>query len=336
MNVNSQNIPSLVPYRWRDYFGFHSTVENKWVVEPQYVGATPFVNNYCKVYDFANEYILDASLNIVQVFPSLEFGKVGHFNKNGVAKFTDMFRRRGYGFVSLQKEILLEKSYNAMWQLSDDVYCAEDFSGKYGVLSTTSGKIEVVVPFEYEDIIGLGNDLYSVCKEGKYYFLNRHGEKVSNQEYYEIGSFSESACWLSTGLMIGAVIDQLGNVLFTHEYKKRYLRIYPFKHGLARVKVMSYTGEYSFGYLNMQGEMVVNAVFQNARDFSEGMAAVQMGNGKWGFINTLGELIIDAKYESCSDFKGNLAQVDVGVIPGYRSAFTTGYIGYTGIEFFEN
>ena len=41
---------------------------------------------------------------------------------------------------------------------------------------------------------------------------------------------------------------------------------------------------WEYGYINKQGEMVIKAEFENAKPFSEGVAAVKL-HGKWGYIN---------------------------------------------------
>lgn len=45
------------------------------------------------------------------------------------------------------------------------------------------------------------------------------------------------------------------------------------------------------GYINEDGEIVIEFQFEDASVFSEGLAAVKVGD-KWGYINKKGEIII--------------------------------------------
>ena len=56
-----------------------------------------------------------------------------------------------------------------------------------------------------------------------------------------------------------------------------------------------------WGYLNISGNLVINNIYDAARDFSEGLAAVNY-QGKWGYINNLGEVIIPFQYRSAGLF----------------------------------
>ena len=73
---------------------------------------------------------------------------------------------------------------------------------------------------------------------------------------------------------------------------------------------------YKYGYLNTKGEIIVPAIYDTARPFSEGFASVSTKamNGM-GYINTKGELAIPGPYDDCGAFNEGLALV----IKGNRS-----------------
>ena len=50
------------------------------------------------------------------------------------------------------------------------------------------------------------------------------------------------------------------------------------------------------GFIDNQGEIVIEPKFDHAGHFSDGLAAVQI-DGKWGFINTSGEIVIEPRFE---------------------------------------
>lgn len=51
-----------------------------------------------------------------------------------------------------------------------------------------------------------------------------------------------------------------------------------------------------YGYINTKGEVVIKPQFENAAQFSEGLAYFEKG-GKYGFINLKGEIVIQPVYE---------------------------------------
>lgn len=96
------------------------------------------------------------------------------------------------------------------------------------------------------------------------------------------------------------------------------------------------TSSKKYGYKNKNGEVVIEPVYDLAQDFSEGLAAVNLGHrkgegrpdrdghpetiiisdGKWGFINEKGEVIIPIAYSLAHSFSEGLAAVNLGYETG--------------------
>lgn len=56
-----------------------------------------------------------------------------------------------------------------------------------------------------------------------------------------------------------------------------------------------------YGYINTSGRIVIPATYDEARDFSEGLAAVNvstMSGSRWGFIDKTGKWVIPAKFSN--------------------------------------
>lgn len=87
-----------------------------------------------------------------------------------------------------------------------------------------------------------------------------------------------------------------------------------------------------YGFLNLDGSVAIDLIFDEAESFSEGLAAV-VKNGYWGFINPKGETVIDftfvGKMESFTDnkakfYKGNFTT------SGLYTSFRASYIDKNG------
>ena len=76
-----------------------------------------------------------------------------------------------------------------------------------------------------------------------------------------------------------------------------------FTNGIARVKVKNL-----FGVMNKSGELIVKPIYKTIGNFFEGKA-VMNESGKYGFIDTTGKVIIKPQFELAFDFSEGLAAI---------------------------
>ena len=67
---------------------------------------------------------------------------------------------------------------------------------------------------------------------------------------------------------------------------------------------------FKWGYIDMKGNIAIKAIYEDNRDFAEGLAAANF-KGKWGYINNRGEIIIDFQYRTSTEFSEGLAIVQM-------------------------
>lgn len=91
-----------------------------------------------------------------------------------------------------------------------------------------------------------------------------------------------------------------------------------FSEGLAWVVENS-----KFGFIDKNDQIVISAKYDFAEDFNNGSAIVEV-NGKYGLIDKTGEEIIPIKYDDCKRFSEGLAPV--------RAGTKWGFIDETGLE----
>lgn len=67
-----------------------------------------------------------------------------------------------------------------------------------------------------------------------------------------------------------------------------------------------------YGYVDKSGKMVIKAAYENASEFSEGLARVGKGN-RYGYINEEGKVVIPLNYVAASNFSYGYATVKPNV-----------------------
>ena len=85
---------------------------------------------------------------------------------------------------------------------------------------------------------------------------------------------------------------------------KRQANIAPDRHDDAQ------TVAGKWGYVDRNGNLIVEPQFDDRKHFSEGLAAVKL-EAKWGFIDTAGRFAIAPRFVGVSSFSGGLAGVRV-------------------------
>jgi len=70
------------------------------------------------------------------------------------------------------------------------------------------------------------------------------------------------------------------------------------------------------GYINSQGEIIIEPIFADAQDFSNGLAPARIA-GKYGYINSNGDFVINSKYDYAMEFKNGTAMVFNDSVPSF-------------------
>ena len=100
-----------------------------------------------------------------------------------------------------------------------------------------------------------------------------------------------------------------------------------FSEGLARV----FVGD-KVGFINLEGNMVIPPIYDRALGFSEGLAVVTLGEHQ-GYIDTKGELVIPAQYYKADDFHDGLARVMDSIVSEHVFIDPKGKVVLAGKDF---
>lgn len=83
----------------------------------------------------------------------------------------------------------------------------------------------------------------------------------------------------------------------------KYDSIASFSEGLAAVKLGN-----RYGYINTAGQLVIDLKYQEARPFSEGLACIKI-EGEYGYINKKSEIVIEPQFQAARQFLDGQAVV---------------------------
>ncbi|MBQ8618726.1 MAG: WG repeat-containing protein [Clostridia bacterium] len=128
-------------------------------------------------------------------------------------------------------------------------------------------------------------------------------DKMVPDRFEEIGEFRDGIAIARTDFDYYYLINDKCEILT----KRRCSKLEELSDGL---RVFRYDGEQKYGYMDAQGNVVIEPQFYAATDFSQGYAAVRLNEkGKWGMINKKGILVLPYEYWSIGSFSEGLCAV---------------------------
>ncbi len=187
-------------------------------------------------------------------------------------------------------------------------------SGQYWGYINTDGKFIINPQFSEANPFYEGLALIKAT-DGKYGFINEEGNFVINPVYKDATNFNNGISLVVKDNSKLEFINSKGETKIPLDAAIEKAHI--FSEGLALVNINN-----KCGFINTDGKMTIPATFDDATDFSEGMAVVVQYDNvnktpKYGFINKKGELVINYQFEHANNFKEGLALVINGSQVGY-------------------
>ncbi|NDV65070.1 WG repeat-containing protein [Bacteroides sp. 224] len=147
---------------------------------------------------------------------------------------------------------------------------------------------KAVTPYIYNWIerIEGSEDIIRVFIDDKCGLINTKGETVLPVIYNQISDYTNGRALVERGEKLVMFIDEAGKQAIP---LTQYLRVTEFSEGLAVVTDKNR----KYGFINVNGEIVLPLIYDDARPFSHGITLVEY-NGKYGLINREGTFIVPA------------------------------------------
>jgi WG containing repeat len=136
-----------------------------------------------------------------------------------------------------------------------------------------------------------------IVQNGKYGYINHSGGVVIRPQFlwgtdFEGGYGTVYVC----GRLVS--IDQSGHLL-------------PLKYSNRKDRLSPRASGGKVGFVDVAGRFKISPIFPDALPFSEGLAAVQVGDS-WGFIDTTGRQVIQPTFQAAYYFREGVANAEKG------------------------
>ena len=199
-----------------------------------------------------------------------------------------------YGYIDRKGKIVIKPSWQFGYPFHEGRAMIVN-NGLYGFIDET-GKVVVEPVYFFAHEFSDGRASVEIV-EGDAGFIDRQGKKISSEKYIEARPFSKSSGLAAVKFEQGfGYVDKSFEVII----QPAYVNTGVFSEGRGRVVLKSGDG-YKTGYVDEKGEWVVNAEYDEGRDFSNGLAAIRKGK-LWGYVDLYGNVVIPIVYKKALSF----------------------------------
>ncbi|MBE9039892.1 WG repeat-containing protein [Oscillatoriales cyanobacterium LEGE 11467] len=170
--------------------------------------------------------------------------------------------------ISLQEHPILDFS---------EGLAAIEIDGKYGYVDKT-GQIAIAPQFKKAQPFSEGLAAVEFADKQLWYtwgYIDRSGETEIAPQFYSARSFSESLAGVGSVDRGSGYLDRTGTMVISRDTIPEFREGFPFSEGFARVRI----GDW-LGYIDRDGNIVIEPQYASAFDVSEGMARVDI-SGQW-------------------------------------------------------
>jgi len=196
----------------------------------------------------------------------------------------------GYGYIDKSGVEVIPLKYMMAWSFSEGLAAVANGNWVWGYIDKLGNE---VLPFKYSSARSFSEGLAAV-ENGNWGFIDKSGKEVVPPKYDAVDSFSDGLALVGLydddlNILYG-YIDKSGNEVIPLKFVRVFVDIGDFFEGLATVYDNG-----KFGYIDKSGNEVIPPKYDAASDFSEGLAAVRIGDrntGKWGFIDKSGKEVL--------------------------------------------
>lgn len=227
----------------------------------------------------------------------------------------DWFAECSYVYLSPLGESAKQNNYHMLYVTQKDKRVIDG-----------DGIVQAIVDVDLTEARAISNGLLPIKNADGWTYYDYNSEKLAEKVYDDAYSFASGKALVAekgSWYLIDTAFNQIGSEKFSDakvftngEYIYNNIMVaarsgkYSMYNGDG-AQIVSFTAEDmdvycggwvaykaengKWGFVNTQGEITIAPTYEEAKSFSNGVAAVKL-DGKWGFINTAGNIVIDPVY----------------------------------------
>lgn len=290
------------------------------------------------------------------LFPVVKNGRFGYIDRTGALRIQPQFVQ-GWkfaeglacvvsdnglaGFINTKGDLVIQPQFDPLWGL-----CTDEFND--GVASVRKG-------FDYAPHGGPAR------RKGKNGFVDTQGAFTPAKGVEFLSDIKEGLAFFKKGRLTGYMDKNLhvvisprfksaGNFYFGRaraedsDGKEYYIdktgkKLFPnWNGGEFQDSRAFFEKNGKYGFIDLNGKIIIPAKFDNATHFGEGLAGVRVGE-KWGFVDPSGEMVIQPQFDEVGVFSEGLVSVAINgkwgfIDPTGRIVITPQFDKWT--YYFEN
>lgn len=247
-------------------------------------------------------------------FFAFENGKSNYINNKGQKIFNDSIKltnhgiynsvavyeskNNKFGLININGEYITEPIYDLIIGNINSIYWTVYLNNLVGVIDCNGNVIIPIVNKSIELFSDEDDKLFPVMKDDRYGYVDTTNRLIIPYQYETASNFRKGIAIVKEN-GIWKLIDKKNKLLTLLDYEPLNIRRNFFSEGL-----IIYKKDKKYGFINLKGKVIIEAIYEEAVPFSEGLAKVKLNN-KYGFINTKGQVIIPFEYDYLSDMIEN-------------------------------
>lgn len=195
---------------------------------------------------------------------------------------------------------------------------------KDGKVGYVNEKGKFVIKAKFDDARPFGpNGLAAAQYMGAWGYIDTKGEFVIEPSFSDAYDFDKNGVAHVFAGGYHGFINEKGQWVIENKYT--YINEFDEIYGLASASLKTDEYTYSYGYINRAGEMVIDALYDEAYAFAPNGVARVYKDGEYSYIDTKGNTVLTGDFRFASDFGSNgLAFVS------YSDSNESGYITVDG------
>jgi hypothetical protein len=244
--------------------------------------------------------------------------------KKGAGPLFRISRKGNWGFMDRTGKTVIEPQFDWEGDFFGDL-ARVLIDGKWGYINELG---VVVIPAHFGDAGDFTGDLAPVRVGRRWGYIDKKGKLIVDPQFQGAGEYHDGMARIEVWNTITCAQDTWDSTPVRYYARTRNFRptqqrtftkynapLYALKlqdDPVFRNLVSCGSLHRLLGYLDASGRIAIPLQFNDARDFSEGMAAVRQGHEGWGFIDKTGQVVIPYEFVEVKPFSEGLAAVQLG------------------------